>query len=670
MKHLIISLLLLFLNDVSAQQSSKSKSKDRFREKDASNFPVRVTNANEINQVGADYAPTYFKEGIVFLSNRDKTAKSGEGAAELYYAFFTYNSEPEFPQKMDFAFEKKSNPNAGPVCFARDNKTVFLTLPNTSNGGGKADKNGKAVLKICESQYGKPNWTKPVELPFNSGDYSCMHPSLSADGTTLFFSSDMPGGHGGYDIYAVERNGTGWGAPANLGPTVNTDKQEIFPNINISGALFFSSNGRSNSLGGFDNYFVKQPLNNPEEVVNLGEDFNSNADDMSFIIDDEGKTGFFSSSRLRGAGNMDIYRFEASNGLEGIGKSGTNIAQIFVTDAKTGRPLQKAEIRILQASDDGFVSDGKDFYNVDMKPVPEKPNALSLQLSLKNAEDLGSPDYYSNAEGKAQVELKRYQNYLILVSLPGYSVKEKLVGAEMKDNTLLQFKLSEAPPCFRAGGIVATEGFSSRILRASVHFIHRETGLTEQVLSNQNGEYTVCLPIEGEYIAYVSHPSFRKENYRLIASKSEEIFTETRLEPLVPASGTEKDTPLANSIEVGTTIILDRIFKTYNSATLQKSEEIYLDAVFDLLQQYPQMEIDLIAHTDTRGTAQLNQELTQARAATARSYLLNRGIAASRVVDFGKGESEPRNRCREGVECSDEEHQQNNRVLVWVRKVK
>jgi len=95
-----------------------------------------------------------------------------------------------------------------------------------------------------------------------------------------------------------------------------------------------------------------------------------------------------------------------------------------------------------------------------------------------------------------------------------------------------------------------------------------------------------------------------------------------------------------------------------------------LDAIFDLLQQHPQMEIDLMAHTDTRGAAQLNQELTQARAETARRYLLSRGVAASRVTAIGKGESEPRNRCTEGVECSDEEHQQNNRVEVRVRKLR
>ncbi|HRI60918.1 MAG TPA: OmpA family protein [Saprospiraceae bacterium] len=581
MKHIIFYTCLLFLGDVSAQQSSKSKSKDRFRERNDGSMPVRITNAGAINQGGADYAPAFYKDGVVFVSGRATTGprdpRTGEAPAELYYAFFNHNGEPEFPQKMALITEKESRLNDGPVCFSHDNKTVFLTMPDNT----KAGKDGKTMLKICASRYGQTTWTKPEALPFNSDDYSCMHPSLSADGARLFFSSDMPGGQGGYDIYVVERKGTGWGTPVNLGPLINTEKQEIFPFVSPSGTLFFSSNGRSTGLGGFDNYFVNNPLNNPEEVVNLGEGFNSSADDMSLIIDTDGKSGFFTSSRPGGAGNVDIYRFETPRGLAGTNKPQSSLVSITVSDAKTGKPLQKAEIRILQPLGDSYAGSGKDAYRFE--PVQDKSNVFNLQLVRKNAVDLGTPDLYSNVEGKAQIELIRYQNYLVVVNLPGYSPKERLVSVDTESPVSVQFKLSEPPPTPDAN----------------------------------------------------------------IAAM-----------------------PLSDGLEVGTTIILDNIFPEYNSAMLQKRTELYLDAIFDLLQQYPAMEIDLIAHTDTRGDARLNQELTEARAKNAKSYLLSRGIAANRVAAYGKGESEPRNRCTEGVNCSDEEHQQNNRVEIKVKKVK
>lgn len=670
-------LLLLSAVTLSAQQSSKSKSKDRFREKDV-RFPVDVRNSNEINDEGADYAPAFFKQGIVFVSSRAKTGprdQRGDAFAELYYAFFNYNGEPSFPQKVTFTTEKRSNFHDGPVCFTRDNKTAYLTMPNNKDGVLKAGKNGKITSKIYETRYGRPDWSKAVELPFNSDDYNCKHPSLSPDGTKLFFASDMPGGFGDFDLYVVERTPNGWGMPVNLGPVINSEKQESYPFISQSGVLFFSSNGRANSLGGFDNYYVNNPLNNPEEVVNLGEEFNTSADEKSFIIDDEGKTGFFTSDRARGMGKDDIYRFESRKNLEGTGKPEVNPARIVVTDAKTGKPLQKAEIRILQPSEDGFVSGNKDFYTIDFTPVQDKPNALSMQLVRKGAEDLGTADLYSNVEGKAQTEFTRYHNYLVVVSLPGYSPKERLIVIDTDKEMTLNFAMNEAPRCIKAAGMVATTTFGTRIINATVKFVHRETGEEEAtVRTNANGEYAACLTREGDYVVYVERTGFKKENYRIAGLKMGDTpYQETRLEGLTPdvAASLEASMPLATGIQDGSIIVLDKIFYEYNKATLNQSAVRYLDALIELLKRYPEMEIDLVSHTDTRGEARLNQELTDARAENAKTYLLYKlgEKEAKRINAYGRGESEPRNRCIEGTECSDDEHQQNNRLEVRIRKV-
>ena len=135
---LVPLLLLLAVVAAPAQQSSKSKSKDRFREKDDRRYPVRVLNADEINQSGQDYAPAYYKEGIVFVSSRDKNGprdpKTDETYSKLYYAFLDYNGDPSFPQLVEFNDLKKSNFHEGPVCFSRDNKTVYMTRNNNRDG--------------------------------------------------------------------------------------------------------------------------------------------------------------------------------------------------------------------------------------------------------------------------------------------------------------------------------------------------------------------------------------------------------------------------------------------------------------------------------------------------------------------------------------------------------
>lgn len=430
MKHSIFFISLMLLTDLSAQQSSKSKSKDRFRERSGGSA-VLIRNVGNVNQNGADYAPVFFKQGIVFLSARDKTQ------AELYYAFNNTDGMPAFPQKVTFSGKKKTGTTDGPIAFSRDAKTAFLTL-------SQSGKDGKTMMKIAVSRYGRPDWTQPEILTFNSETYSCMHPCLSPDGKRLFFSSDMPGGAGGYDIYVAERQGAGWGTPMNLGPVVNTEKQEIFPFINPDGTLFFSSNGHSHGLGGFDNYYASVASGNPEEVINLGDLYNSSADDMSFIINDDGKSGFFTSSRPGGRGNVDIYQFEMTRSL-----APGNSVRLSVSDATTGQIVPGAEIRLLELSADGLIVNRPDAYTPFLQAIDGQSGVFRLVAARKEAAALGRPDNYSNAAGEARIALNAGQRYLVLISAPGYQASEKTL--ESGASSTLDFRLSPqvvetAPP--------------------------------------------------------------------------------------------------------------------------------------------------------------------------------------------------------------------------------
>lgn len=661
--------LLLFCSlTVVAQNSSKSKSKDRFREKDDRRYPVRFENATVLNSKESDYAPIYYDGGIMFISGRPTKGGSGK-FQQVFYSPFDVIGFASTPELFEFNADKKSEFHEGPMAFSRDFKRAFITRNNNKDGVIKADKTGKkSVLKIYETRFGFPDWTPPVELSFNSDDYSCKHPSLSPDGTKLFFASDMPGGEGGYDLYVVGKTTDGWGEPINLGPTINTAKNEVFPFMSHSNTLFFSSDGHANNLGGLDIYFVVKALTDPSEIVNMDTPFNSSGNDHSFIIDKDGKKGFFATDRIGGYGKEDIYRFEADKGLEGTGKPDINPVNITVADAKTNKPIQGASIRILQPSDDGFISGNNDFYTFDLLPVQDQPNALSLQLVRKGAESLGKPEHMSNADGQANTTFERYRSYLVIVSVDGYRSSERLISVDTETAMTLSFKMQEAPVCMRSGGIVSTVEFGTRIANATIKFEHKQTGYKETVRTNMNGEFDACLTVDGDYVAYVERDGFLKENFRVTVGKGLQPYQEIKMRS-VPGTNVEETMPLANGLFAGSVLVMDKIFYEYNKATLNQGAVRHLDALVDLMKKYPEMQIDLVAHTETRGEKRLNQELTDERAKNAKIYLVYKGVEADRINAFGKGETQPRNHCVEGVECTDEEHQQNNRLEILIRKL-
>ena len=671
-------LLLVFAASAQGSGSSKSKSKDRFREKDDRRFPVRLENVKQLNLTGTDYAPIYYDNGILFVSARGKKGPRSERTGEVYEAHYlsTFDRLGALlePTKFEFNASKKSDFHEGPATFTRDYKFAFVTRNNNENGVLRGGKGGKASMKIYQMEYGFPDWTPPIDLPFNSDDYSCMHPSLSPDEKWLFFTSDMPGGSGGFDLYAVERLGKDqWGSPINLGPSINTEKQELFPFMSFFGSLFFSSNGRSNTMGGMDLYFVNNPLSaNKEEleVVNLGEPFNSPENDYSFITDPDGHSGFFASERKGETyGKTDIFQFFAPSGLGGTGKPEVNRAKISIIDEKTGLPLQGAEIRIFQPTDDGFIAGNNDFYDFDYVALPDKPDVFTFQLVRKDAKDMGKPDLFSNAEGIAVTDFTRFRNYLVMVSAKGYTSRDRFLVVDTDEELTLNFKLKETPPCLRSGGIVLTTEFNTRIANANVRFEHRASGAVEIARTTRNGEFDVCLPRDGEWIARVEKTGFRSETFRVTAGKGISAYEEVRLKPTVEGATIVETMPLANGLMEGSVFILDKIFYEYNKATLNQGAVRHLQTLLDWMNTYPEMEVDLVAHTDVRGEASLNQILTDERAKNAKTFLVAKGIDERRINAIGKGETQVRNHCTESAECSDEEHQQNNRLEIKIRKL-
>lgn len=140
--------------------------------------------------------------------------------------------------------EVNSKLHEGNFCFTSDGNTIYFSKSNSEKGKKKFDSLRNNAIHLYKAIRVDGEWQKPEKLKFNNKEYSIEHPSISVDDRMLYFSSNMPGGYGDFDIYASEINMDGtYGEPINMGSSINTENREQFPFISKEGNLFFSSNG-------------------------------------------------------------------------------------------------------------------------------------------------------------------------------------------------------------------------------------------------------------------------------------------------------------------------------------------------------------------------------------------------------------------------------------------
>jgi len=224
---------------------------------------------------------------------------------------------------MPYPFNRFENEGAATLTI--NNKELFYTVCKWINSKNKSEPYYNC--DICTSTFEDNYWSeiKPLGKVINTDDYWESQPSISADGKTLYFASDRPGGYGGLDIYMSQRNDKGEWLPAvNLGPVINTPGNEKSPFIHTDNqTLYFSSSDREDpqtgqyyyghlGMGGYDIFFSKKDNNgNWGKPVNIGYPINSSADDLSFFVSTDGKTGYFSSNKLKkNQDDWDLYSFD------------------------------------------------------------------------------------------------------------------------------------------------------------------------------------------------------------------------------------------------------------------------------------------------------------------------------------------------------------------------
>lgn len=354
----------------------------------------KVAPAKEFNaKRSSNFSPAFIGEdadALVFTSNRQEQKSStktkvrassvtGMPAFNLYSARKNAAGKWEEIELCEGLYKETEEEDGemqkqattaelGAACLSADGKTMYFTYSKPINGQDLG-------AKIYVSQRASGEWGEAQEVKlFKDSSITVGHPTLCATGDTMYFVSDAPGGFGGKDIYMAISNGSEWDDIRNLGPTINTNDDELFPYIRQDGRLYFSSKGHP-GYGGLD-LFYAIPQDTTWTIFNMGMPFNSTGDDFGITFAGEKEEGFFSSNRGQKKGYDLIYSFilpEMELLVEGtitntdgehlsdaslrlIGNDGTNIKTQIRRDGTYRLKLQKDTRYAMLATSRGYLN--------------------------------------------------------------------------------------------------------------------------------------------------------------------------------------------------------------------------------------------------------------------------------------------------------------------------
>ena len=494
----------------------------------------------------------------------------------------------------------------GTVAYDSTAKRMYFTRNNVHYGVIEKASGGDLNLgiffaDIVTGEFGQPEWGSLIHFDHNDPDHNVGHPFVTHDGRRIFFVSDMPGGHGGTDIWYSDNLGNQWGAPQNMGPKINTSGDEMYPFMRADSMFYFASTGHP-GLGGLDLFYSRLSKKGPGNVFNMGHPMNTRFNDHSLVLIDD-STGFFASDRPGGMGSDDIYGCTVREPMIFIAG--------IVIDRDTKEPIEGATI---------VMKDG------------DKKHVERFQIETEPG-------------GKFKIDVEYRQEYILATSMNGYFQVEKSIVTDQDPLEDLVIELVKYD--YAAEGTVMEGEGELPMVDASVTLLKNNDVVLQQLFTDQAGRYQFPLEPETDYRLMVEKEGFFKQSARITTKgkPSAVINTDFRLFPLV----------------VDQVVRLDEIFYDYNKWEIRPDAAAELDKLVTTLQDNPSVKIELSAHTDCRGKDAYNLGLSQKRAKAAVDYIVSKGIARDRVISKGYGETLPSESCK-CEECTEEQHQRNRRT--------
>ena len=464
---------------------------------------------------------------------------------------------------------------------------------------GKSDA-GITLLKIYKAKITGLETSDVEEFAYNSDNYSVTHPSISADGQTLYFVSDMPGGEGGKDIYLCRKQGDAWTQPENV-RQANTQGDEMFPFIHPDGTLYFSSDGHP-GLGHLDIFYLKSGT---ESVpVNMGFPLNSAYDDFSLWVNRANTEGYLSSDREGGAGGDDLYHFRLKKPT----------LELIVMDSVAQLPLENAKVTVLDLTDNSLYE-----YSTDSSGMRLWPTEFGHAFKVK-------------------------------VEAPEFRTREIVLNTDIgKGSMAFSYKvqLYSPPPAFT--GIVIDDSTLQTLPGATVEFVNLREKSSDMRTADRNGRFHYKLKPNSLY-----EINARQKGYLTYTERISTSLSAYEGDTVIPLK--------MERIPFNKPILLKNIHYDFDKWTIRY--DAYNDLIFvaNLMKKNPTLIVELGSHTDCRGSDAYNEKLSQKRANSARYFIIDLGIDPARIVAKGYGETVLSNPCDDGVPCSEDQHYANRRT--------
>lgn len=593
--------------------------------KDTSNH--KLTNLS-INTAAQEFGAAYYGNQIVFAANAPENA--------VLERVWNWNELPfldvyiantkvggDLDSKKNFNSKLNNKYHEGPASFNDKLDYMVFTLNNYEGN----DANGVIKLQLFFSELKNGKWSKEMAFPYNSADYSVGHGALSADGNTLYFASDMPGGFGGTDLYKSTKNEKGeWTEPVNLGQAINTEANELFPFIHSNNYLIFASNGHL-GLGGLDNYIVKVYEDTFGIVHNMKQPLNSQYDDFAAILSFDSNSGYVSSNRSGGKGNDDIYYFE--------------VLKPYILDYR---------IAGIVADENGTVLD-------------------SATVKIYNSKNELVAEFTTDASGAYSFEPLPGETYKIEASKPGFKLTTEEITVEPNQQEYELTQTLNQEPSFALVGTIISAITKQPIEGVRIELANA-TGKQELFTNNQG---KVALPLENVAIG-------DEISYKIIVEKDGFLrktatYTKT-IEKEGPIDFIQELNVITFKMDLGLDLNkllgINPIYFDLNRSNIRPDAAFELDKIVAVMNDNPTLEIELGSHTDCRGSAASNEALSQRRAVSSAKYIQKRITNSKRIYGKGYGEKHLANDCAcEGAiqsDCTEEQHQENRRTEFKITK--
>jgi outer membrane protein OmpA-like peptidoglycan-associated protein len=448
-------------------------------------------------------------------------------------------------------------------------------------------------------------WGKPVAVPppINSKDNEGAI-SISVDGQTVYYSMcRRPDGYGVCDIYSSELQGTTWSAPKNLGSALNSPEWDAQPSIAPDGLTMYFSSRRIGSIDGSEDIWVayKNTDGTWGKPINLGSPVNTAGSERSPFIANDGKTLYFSSNGHPGFGGHDLFMTRKQD--DGTWSEPVNL----------GSPINSS-------GDDEFLT------------IPAKGDKVYYASQRDNLK--GSLDIY---ETKLPLNMRPYPVTLITGRVFDKNTKVPL-GAKIEVTDLVKDQIEAEYNSNSESGefqIPVPIGKNYGITASAPHYAFFSQNYTvPDSMKYQEVHYEIALTRIDQFASNNNDTNDQNKNHNHNGSNDHDTGDKNR-------NNYTNGSNDHNSDSNGIIIPLNNIFFDFNKATLRHESITELRHLVTFMHEYPKLNIEISGHTDSIGTAEINQKLSHERASAVREYLVSQGIPAIRVTSKGYGATKP-----------------------------